>query len=253
MTLRPTLAGVAIIALLLTGCAGTPNSDTSSRSTVSSTGEVAPTPTTTVTLEPTATSEPASAPANVAGDPTVAPVPAVTSIVLHPNTIDFVAADGTTVDSADLSGSADEAANVISYVLKAQPTVKTGDQAWCGAAGKTRTWPGGLLLIELRDAYSSWTPVPSQFIVTLHDSGYGDVTFEGAGGYKIGDHIADDAGVPGTQTYAVDDSPPTTWQKFAAEVDDPKASEHEAWGVIVSATNNVVDIVSTPWHVIGDC
>jgi hypothetical protein len=248
MTLRPALAGVAIFALLLTGCASTPKSDAGSFSTASGDAEVTPTPT------PTVTTEPAPAPVNApVVDPTVAPIPLVTSIVLHPNTIDFLAADGTTVDSANLSGSADEAAKAISDVLKTPPTVETIDQAWCGAPGKTRTWPGGLLLIELTDAYSSWTPVPSQFIVTLHGSGHGDVTFEGAGGYKIGDHIPDAAGVPGTQIYAVDDSPPTTWQKFAAELNDPKAPEHQAWGVIVSSTNNVVDVVSTPWHLIGDC
>jgi hypothetical protein len=61
MTLRPALAGAAIIALLLTGCANPPERETRPRAASSSTPAATPTPS--VVHDTTLTTEPAAAPA----------------------------------------------------------------------------------------------------------------------------------------------------------------------------------------------
>jgi hypothetical protein len=250
MTLRPALAGAAIIALLLTGCASTPEAENSVRATGSSTGIATPAqtetpePAATVTpaTESPATETPATATPETQPSPTAAPVadeiPEVTAIVLRPHSIDFLAADGQKVDSAATNGSADEATKVISYVLGEGPVVTSRNQGHCVPPSTVSTWPGGLMLTERLDG-RVW-PNDATYQVLVDGAGYGGVSYQTAGGYTVGDRYENTSGL--------------TDHWFAAEIGNPEAHEVGHWGTMVLASDNVITLIKSPaWTVGDDC
>jgi len=184
-------------------------------------------------------------------DPVADAIPAVTSIVLHAHTIDFLAADGTKVDSAAMNGPADQAAKIITYVLKTSPTVELTDAAECARPYKVSTWPGGLAITERRDG-SAWWEGRATYRVVLTGSGYGDVAYESAGGYTVGEPIDSDTGVPGTQGNTEANSLESPYEWFAAEIGNPEAPVTGHWGVMVAARDNVITMVWSPAYVVGD-
>ena len=243
MPLRPALAGGAIIALLLTGCAGTPEPETSPRTAASGTTARTASPEPTATPEPSPTSTPV-------GEGTAGPIPAVTAIVLHPRTLDFLAADGTTVDSVALT-EPDDAAKIISHVLEVSPAVEHLDNGYCGEPSTVSTWPGGLILTERSDGSEWWSGV-ARYFVTFEGPGYDGVSFQTEGGYKVGDRVTADSGVPGAMRTL--DADGSLFMKFATELGDPNPPERQGWGVIASGYDWVIEEVHAPAPLdIGRC
>ncbi len=239
MTVRPALAGAAILALLLTGCAGASAPGNGRTDAAGSTSETTPmaTPEPTVTPEPTGTPEPT---------PTGDPVPAVTSIVLHPRTIDFLAADGTTVDSTALVDSPDDAAELITEARGTAPTVEeaTEERGFCGLPTTYSTWPGGIILIARPDGSPWWRDIAAYF-VRLEGSGHNGVTFQTAGGYTVGEVVTEDAGVPGTMR-TLESEDKSIQQRFISELGAPDPGEYDAWGVVAYGHDWVIDEIWAP-------
>jgi hypothetical protein len=238
MTLRPAFVGAAIIALLLTRCAGTAESAPGATATS--------TPTPSGTPDATGLATPGST-----GEPAIDPVPAVDSIVLHPHAIDFLTADGTAVDSVSMDAPADDAKEAITLVLKTSPSVGLTDREVCGNSSRISTWPGGLSIVE-RPGEGTWWTGMSEYQVILEGQGHGGIRFEAAGGYGVGDPFTSDAGVSGTLGSTENDSPKVTFQWFAAEVANPDAPELERWGVSVTGVNWVVDRITSPKNVFAE-
>jgi len=257
MTLRPALAGIAIIALLLTGCADMPERENRPRAAASSVPAATPEQTATAeqtampeqtamheqrvmpeqteTPEPAATATPETAPS-----PTIAPVvdeiPEVAAIVLRPHSIDFLAADGQRVDSAAMNGPADQAAKIISYVLKESPVVTSPGAGPCILPSKVSTWPGGLVITERLDGY--FWPERASYQVLIDGPGYGGVSYRAAGGYRVGDRYETDTGF--------------TDHWFAAEIGNPEAHEVGHWGTMALARDNVIALFKSPAFTVGD-
>jgi hypothetical protein len=236
MTLRPALAGAAIIALLLTGCANPPERDNSPRATASS----APitTPEQTETPEPTETPTTATPTPSPPSAPVADEIPEVTAIVLRPHSIDFLAADGQKVDSAATNGSADEAKKIISFVLGEGPVVTSTDRGDCILPTTVSTWPGGLVITERLDG-RVW-PNDATYQVLIDGAGYGGVSYQAAGGYEVGDRYENTSGF--------------THHWFAAEIGNPEAHEVGHWGTMARATDDVITLIKSPaWTVGDDC